>query len=492
VRASLRILAILLVSAVVPAAAARAESSALGLHLAPCTQGRSNVAAECGTFGVYENRAARSGRIISLRLVVLKAKHPTHRAIAFIPGGPGQSAVSLAPIIADGMFAKALSALRDRYDILFVDSRGMGGSHAFNCDFAPPRDPGSYFRQLWPEALLSACRVKSAASSNPNLYNTNNAVDDLDDVRAARGYPKLVLCGGSYGTFFSLVSIRRHPERVESAVLDGVSAPHFQPLPGAPEGAQTALDHLIAKCRRDTICNSHFPAFQQHFNALVRRFDRGPIPVRVKNPGTKRFETVALSKEVFADRLRQTLYDPENAASIPYVVERAYHADYDPLGELINGMSLALAHALDHGALLSYTCADEIPFVSEDRIKAEAARSFTGDVRIRAQQHACSIWNVHPMPRSFDDPVRSDAPILIKTGSDDPATPPRAAAEALPYLRNAKQVLVRGAGHTTETPCTDRLIEQFVRAGSAKGLDVSRCDAAFTPPRFVTSAAGGP
>jgi hypothetical protein len=53
--------------------------------------------------GVYEDRAARSGRIISLRLVILKAKHSAHHAIAVVAGGPGQSAVSLAPMIADGM-----------------------------------------------------------------------------------------------------------------------------------------------------------------------------------------------------------------------------------------------------------------------------------------------------------------------------------------------------------------------------------------------------
>jgi pimeloyl-ACP methyl ester carboxylesterase len=473
-------------------AAQGAESSALGLNLAPCTEGRSKAPAECGTLGVYEDRAARSGRIISLQLVVLRAKHPTHRAIALIAGGPGQSAVSLAPIIADGMFEKALSALRDTNDILFVDSRGMGGSHAFNCDLAPPGHPGSYFRQLWPDALLSACRAKSASTSNPGLYNTNNAVDDLDDVRAALGYPKFVLYGGSYGTFFSFIYMRRHPDHVESAILDGVYAPHFVALPGSPDGAQTALNDLIAKCRRDTVCNSHFPAFKQHFNALMQRFDRGPIPVRVKNQATGRFETVPLSKEVFIDRLRNTLYSPDNAAYIPHVVERAYHADYVSLGELINGMSLALAHALDYGAFLSYTCADEMPFISEEQMKAAAAHSFAGDLRFRAQQHACSIWNVRSMPSSFNDPVRSDVPILIVTGSDDPTTPPRYAAEELPNLPNAKQVLVRGAGHTTETPCTDRLIVQFVRAGSAKGLDVSRCGAAFTPPHFVTSMAGGP
>jgi pimeloyl-ACP methyl ester carboxylesterase len=476
-----------------PSHPARAEaSSALGLHVAPCTQGRSKAPAACGTFGVFEDRAARSGRIISLRLVVLKAKHPMHRAIAWVAGGPGQSAVAFAPLIADGVLGKGVGALRDSYDVLLVDSRGMGGSHPFNCDLVPRAHPSYYFGQLWPDALLSACRARIAATSDPKFYNTSNAVEDLDDVRSAFGYPKLVLDGASYGTFFSFIYMRRHPERMESAILNGVAPPHFQPLPGSPIGVQTALDDLIANCRRDAVCHARFPAFAQHFSALVKRFDRGPIPVMLKDPATKRLEIVALSKEVFVDRFRQTLYDPGNAASIPYVVERAYHSDYVPLAQVVNVVSLGLGHALDWGAFLSYTCADEVPFISEEELKAAAGRSFAGDLRIRAQRHACAIWNVRPMPPSFNDPVRSDVPVLMITGSDDPSTPPRNAAQALPYLRNAQMALVRGAGHTTETPCTDRLITQFVRARSAKGLDVSRCRAGYTRPRFDTSMAGWP
>lgn len=464
-----------------------AESALLGLHLISCARGHSKVPARCGTFGVYEDRASRSGRVISLAVVVLKAKYPTRRAIALVAGGPGQSAVAFADPIADGAFAQALSVLRDRYNILLVDSRGMGGSHAFNCAFVQPENPAPYLRQLWPDKLVGACRIKSLATSNPNLYNTNNAVDDLDGLRAALGYPKLVLDGGSYGTFFSMVYIRRHPNRVESAILDGMFAPHFVPFPGSPDGAQAALDDLIAKCRRDHICHSHFPAFVQHFNAVMQRFVRSAVPVSIRNAATKRFETIPLSKEVLVDRLRQAMYDPQNAATIPYAVERAYRSDYIPLGDLVNGMSLALAGALDGGAFLSYTCADEMPFIDERAIKAAAARSFAGDLRFRAQQRACSIWKVRPMPRSFNDPVRTALPILIVTGSDDPTTPPRAAREALPFLPNARQVVVRGAGHTTETPCTDRLMVKFVRATSAKGLDISQCTELFKQPPFATT-----
>jgi pimeloyl-ACP methyl ester carboxylesterase len=81
---------------------------------------------------------------------------------------------------------------------------------------------------------------------------------------------------------------------------------------------------------------------------------------------------------------------------------------------------------------------------------------------------------------------------LMVSGSDDPASPPRYAEAELQYLPNAKEVLVHGAGHATETACTDRLMVEFVRAASARGLDVSRCKAAFTPPHFATSMANWP
>ena len=79
---------------------ARAASPQLGLHLKPCTIGKTKAPAECGTFGVYENRAKHAGKTIALNVVVLKAKHPSHKAIAMIAGGPGQGATEFAETIA--------------------------------------------------------------------------------------------------------------------------------------------------------------------------------------------------------------------------------------------------------------------------------------------------------------------------------------------------------------------------------------------------------
>lgn len=467
-------------------------SSGLGLHLGPCVQGKTKLRSECGTFGVYEDRSAQSGRIIRLQLVVVRAAHPTHHAIAWIEGGPGASAVADAPFIADGLFEKEMRALHDGYDMLFVDSRGMGGSNADNCNVTPANNPGAYFAQLWPDKILQACRTAYATRANPDFYNTTNAVDDLDAVRAALGYPKIVLDGGSYGTFESLVYMRRHPGSVESALLDGVDPPGFAALPGAPDGAQNALDDLIVKCRNDASCNAHFPHFAQQFQLLLARFDRGPLIVRVKNKHLKQPVTVELSKQVFVDHLRQSMYDPDIASYLPYIVDQAATGNLGPLATLMDTVARGFSAELDFGANLSYMCADAMPFLDPAQVRAAAEHSFTGDLRIRAERHACTIWNVKPMPAAFNDPVRSDAPTLLMNGTDDPATPIHAAKSALPYLRNAALLVVRGAGHGVESPCTNRVSIAFLRARSVRGLNVNQCVATFVLPEFKTSMKSWP
>src|SRR5579862_192485 len=91
---------------------ARAGDAELGLHLSDCVVGDSRTPARCGTFVVYENRATRVGRTIALPMVVLLARQPRHHAVFWNPGGPGAPAVELASPIADGVFAKELTALR--------------------------------------------------------------------------------------------------------------------------------------------------------------------------------------------------------------------------------------------------------------------------------------------------------------------------------------------------------------------------------------------
>ena len=464
-------------------------ASPVPLTTSPCRIGQTRQPAICGTLTVFEDREAGAGRTIGIRFIVVEAKHPSHRAIAFNPGGPGASATAMAADFADAT-SGAIATLRDRYDLLFVDNRGTGQSAPQNCDFAPAAHPELYFRQLWPDTLVQSCHDRLAARANLSLYSTSVASDDLNDVRAALGYPKLALFGGSYGTRFYLDFARRHPDSVESVVLEGVAPPHFDIIPlTMARGAQTAIDGLEAACRQDPTCSAHFPHFAEHFGAVVQRFDSGPVTLDVRNPVTHRSQKVQLTKEVFVEAIRHQMYFPAGAAYIPVTIERAYHGNYLPLGEMVSQMSLLFANIQADGLNLSVTCAEDIPFITEADVTRDSTGTFEGDLRVRAQQRACKFWNVDPVPAAFVDPVRSDAPILMISGSDDPATPPEYARAALAYLPHARMMLVPGASHDSDLPpCVDEATVAFVRAGSAEGLNLSRCAAAYRRPSFATLA----
>lgn len=472
-------------------AAATSEASSGALQTHDCLSGKTRTPSICGTFRVYENREAASGRTIDIHFIVLKATKPTDRAIFFNPGGPGAGATQFAGFIADGVFEKFLPRLRDSYNIVFVDNRGTGLSHPLQCDFFNRADPRTYFMQIWPDAQLKSCRARLAQNADLSDYATDYAADDLDDLRAALGYPKIALSGASGGTTFFLDYARRHPSHVESLVLEGVSPPHMLIIPlQDAQGGQLAMDHIATDCEHDAACEAHFPHFRAQFAALANRLKTGPMQITVENTKTHALTKVMLSKEVFGDRLRQALYSNETAAYVPYVIDQASSGNFVPLGTLIESTADGLESIISSGDNLSVTCAEDIPFITDDAIKKTSGNSFIGDSRVRAQQHACRIWDVRPVPAAFQDPVRTSLPVFMISGTDDPTTPPQFATEELAYLPNGKQLLIANASHDTEIDCADALAERFIRQRSAKGLDTSSCAATYHRPAFATSMAG--
>jgi len=64
--------------------------------LTPCGAPQMPAEALCGTYEVFENRAARTGRKIPLHIVVLPATgpHPLPDPFTYFAGGPGASSIT--------------------------------------------------------------------------------------------------------------------------------------------------------------------------------------------------------------------------------------------------------------------------------------------------------------------------------------------------------------------------------------------------------------
>ena len=471
-------------------AALPAPSPAAQLTLASCKLPGLEREARCGTFEVYEDRAAARGRKIALRVVVLPAVGPERApdAMFYFEGGPGMSAVASTPDIADEW--AEINASRD---IVIVDVRGTGQSNGLQCpNLQQTEGVLGFLESFLPVPGVESCRAAAEKRADLKLYTTALAVDDVDDVRAALGYERIDVGGGSYGSFAALTYLRRHPEHVRTVAVQGVVPPNARlPLQFARD-AQTALDQVIAACDHDTACRAAFPDVAGDIERTLGRLEKNPAPATVRAANGERVE-FKLSRSAAAQSLRYMLYSPMTAAQIPLQAHLAAGGDVSPLAETAFVFGGMMSDTSD-GYYLSVTCSEDVPFFTDAEAAAAAKETFLGNFRVHAQRAACAVW-----PRGdaadVNQPLRSNTPVLLISGERDPVTPARDAAAMTKDLPHALHLVVPGGAHGMAGlgagPCLSGIVSRFVASGSEQGLDTA-CLAKIAPLAFVLTDTRAP
>lgn len=458
------------------------------LKLSPCKLPDPAGEARCGTFTVPENREKRQGRTIDLKVVVLSATGPDKAPdpIFMIAGGPGQGAATIAP-----QLAGILVPHRERRDIILVDQRGTGASNLLQCDPLPGEEPArALTRRMFDPDVLRACRERLSQQADLTQYTTLPAVEDLDAVRAALGYDKINLMGGSYGSRVALVYLRQHPERVRKAVAWSIAPTDMaNPLPFA-QNSQRALEGVLADCEADTACHAAFPKVREELRQVLARLESGPVTVKTLDPEGKEV-TVTVDKGWIAEAFRYVLYGADRASELPLLIHRAAGGDFGPIVQ--DGLLTRSAHArgLAMGMLMSVVCSEDIPLIRPEDMKKATEGTFLGDYRVRQQVEACRDWPRARMPPGYSEDVRSDVPVLLLSGEFDPATSPREAERAIRTLSRARHIVIPEAGHgwgLESTKCVDGIVADFLDAADTSKLDTS-CLSRIRRPPFAT---GGP
>ena len=144
--------------------------------LTPCAPPGVSGKAYCGTYEVFENREARSGRKIPLKIVLLPAKgtQPAPDPVFFLEGGPGAGATPDAAGLAG-------DPARARRDVVLVDTRGTGGSTPLDCPHL--WGDGTRLDRIFPPDAVAACRDALARRADLALHHGGG------DGRRRRGAP---------------------------------------------------------------------------------------------------------------------------------------------------------------------------------------------------------------------------------------------------------------------------------------------------------------
>lgn len=442
------------------------------------------VPAFCTKFPVPENREDPKSRTIDLKVAIVKSDSavPDKDMVVYLAGGPGQSATETFP-----QLANAFEPLQKHHDILVLDQRGTGGSHALSCpevEKAQKKQQDLPFDAARVKAEIAQCLVEVEKNADPRFYTTTIAIADLEAVRQALGAPKFDLIGISYGTRMAQQYATAHPDAVGSIVLDSV-APNTLILGETfASDLARALKLQSDACAATPSCKQAFGDWRKTLLDLHAQLEAKPVVnVTFRDPRTNQPVTRNVTGDTLAGLVHLFAYNAEASALLPLDVAQAAQGDFVPLlGQTQIGEG-DLSGNMNGGMQLSVMCAEDAPFLTP---RPEDAGTLLGTRPIERIQAACSVWPRGALPKDFHQPFKSSIPTLILSGERDPVTPPRFAEEVLKGLSNGRVLTLQGMGHgELMIGCMPKLVQQFIDDPNPKKLDAQCLKRVGPIPAFV-------
>jgi pimeloyl-ACP methyl ester carboxylesterase len=476
-----------------PGSTAGPEAATPRVDLAPCRlehpYGLGSVAARCGRLAVPENPGDPDGRRIELAIAVVPAVSARARPdpLFLLAGGPGQGARdAFVPVLG------TLAGVRRDRDIVLVDQRGTGGSNRMDCDFPDE----TFDAEVDAEKFRGMARdCLAGLPGDPRYYTTSVAVGDLDAVRAALGYERINLYGGSYGTRVAQQYLRRYPGHSRTVILDGVVNPSLALGASMALDAEHALRADLARCSRSTACAARYPTLAADFDSLRARLAEHPVTVKIADPVTAEPREVSFTAGHLALVTRLLIYSDNTAALLPLLVHEALDRDnFAPLAAQAEMVQQQLEDALAYGMHNAVVCSEDLPFLDRTAIDQGALdRSFLGSAMLDGLTAMCEVWPRGVVDPDLKEPLRSAVPALLLSGEFDPVTPPAYAAAAAAGFNDHAAFVFKGQGHIQlGLKCAQSLVRHFLDAGTAVGLDAHCVDSVEAAPFFLGFNGGAP
>lgn len=486
-RAALRLAAVALAVALTLAAEALSgavASAGAKLAFRPC---QSSNQFACGHLVVPLDPSGQTPGKIKLALRRHRAPVGASKsAVIALAGGPGQAAIPFTEA-----FRELLGPVLATRDLIVFDQRGTGVSHPLRCRALARYSGGPV------SPAVKRCAKQLGPSRR--FYTTADSVADIEAIRIAGGYEKLVLYGTSYGTKVALQYAQQHPTHVEALVLDSVVAPN------GPEPLDLPTFAAIPRVLRDLcgfrLCRhiTHDPV--RDLRRLVAHIGGGVLHARAIGP-RGRARHVRIESEDLLEILLAGDLDPILRAEFPAAVRSALDGDRAALARLIARAEAAEGggpDGIDVPLYYATTCEEQlfpwsraaspgkrlaqakskIAALSPRRIAPFARRNVldTSDLR------ECASWPFSaPAPALSDNPLPA-VPTLILSGEDDLRTPTVGARRIAAKIPHSHVLVVPNTGHSVLTTELGGCALKALRALFAK-TPIRQCRHA-PPPAFL-------
>jgi pimeloyl-ACP methyl ester carboxylesterase len=456
------------------------------IAFAPC--GDSNDFA-CGHLTVPVDPSGATPGAITL--AIRRHRSPVgeaHSAVIALAGGPGQAALPFAE-----QFATVLGPIVATRDLIVFDQRGIGLSHPLSCHrFEQPIGNGS------PGPAIAECGAQIGTTRGD--YTSADTVADIEAIRVAGGYEKLVLYGTSYGTKVAEEYAQAYPSHVEALVLDSVVPPNGpEPLNRTTFAAVPRILRQLCAARA---CAGITRDPTADLAKLVARLSHGEAQGRWID-GHGHAHPIAISSDDLLGALVAGDLEPVLRSEFPAAIRAAAYGDRAPLARLLvhadgsDEEAESPSESFDTPLYYATSCEEE-PFPwnrasspgrrlaeAKTRIGALPASAFAPFTRANAfdfsDMPTCAFWPFAPPAPVIDEAPLPAVPTLILSGADDLRTPTANAREVAAQIPGSHLLVVPVVGHSVlssdPTDCShDALLALFA------GKPIKPCAAALEAP----------
>ncbi|WP_331745347.1 alpha/beta hydrolase [Streptomyces mirabilis] len=254
---------------------------------------------QCARLKVPLDYKDPEGRAIAIEVSRIPAADPKKRkgVLMLNGGGPGSSLD-----VPTAMGSLLPKAVRDSYDLVAFDPRGIGHSTPMNCGrhadelvrdeqlevlSFPGADGSINANVAYAKRMAHQCAANSA-DLLPHL-TTANVARDMDRIRSALGERSVSYYGISWGTYLGSIYRALFPENVDRVVLDSSVDPNkrgYDDFRTFSEGMEDRWPDLarFAVAHKDTVRLGSTPSdVRRNYLALAAKLDRRPVSL----PGTK-------------------------------------------------------------------------------------------------------------------------------------------------------------------------------------------------------------
>lgn len=439
--------------------------------------------AECATVLAPLNwDALEPGRDVELAVSRHRATGDAQGSLLVNPGGPGASGYEF---VRDSLTRVVGADLRESFDIVGWDPRGVNASSAVECTRTDAELDYFFFGELeaeqgtpeWDEELVAeSVRFGQECLANTGelleFVDTLSTVRDLDLLRHLLGDAQLNYLGYSYGTLIGALYIDTFPGTVGRIVLDGPvdpAASQFDLVLNQYRGFEEALIAYVDNCVELGICPFEGDREAQ-LTAVSAQYDR------LESDPLRHSDGRLVDNSMLRTAMVTTLYSQDNWT---YLTQLFVEIDQDItttavfLVDFYYDRQDGVYQDNSMEAFIAINCLDYPAEYDKDVIADQAAQ-----LRVVAPYTArpkgygdlvCQNWPYPPRLTKGQVSGEGANPVVVIGTTGDPATPYNWSLSLAEQLGNARHLTLVAEGHLAynkASACINDAVEQYFLTGA--------------------------